>query len=377
MKLIQAKLRGSGPVIRSGWFQLSAHLNQFHFPEKGTGTAFLRAMQTLHPPFSCKQKEPFALLPHVEQIGPHTRHIQPEKRTIAFGVFAATPDVVTELGKLDHNLYETDRIEIGRRMDNSRWLNFVELSSSTRWKEIDEEMRDLIMPQKTAFPEKYHKNIAFMNSLKESDRVSDKLAVRLLRLLQTLGPEHQDNLSFQETTELIERAAHFQAAREIVYKKLPLMIYFNEYGEIAPPPTTKVETTIAPCKAGHNELWDYITQYRPENPLLQQRVSTGRQSSIDRLRSGIDLATTVAKEFAIPAPIFLFDAPERHLSSNEQSALKTLITQTAESHQCIYRADSEYFFNNDAYSRSYSSSELEQTNIRVNDGNRRNQAEEV
>ena len=377
MKLIQAKLRGSGPVIRSGWFQLSHRLNQFHFSESRIGTAFLRAIQTLHPPFSCKKRNPFALLPHFEQIGAHTRHIHPEKRTIAFGVFAATPDVVTELGKLDHNLYETDRIEIGRRMDNSRWLNFVELSSSTRWKEIDEKMRDLIMPHKTVFPEKYHKNIAFINSLKGTDRVSDELADRLLLLLQDLGPEYRDNTNFHETTTLIERAAHFQAAREIVYQKLPLMIYFNEYGEIAPPIAANVETTIAPYKAGHNELWDYIRQYRPKSPLLQQRVSTGRHSSIDRLRNGIDLATTVSKEFTMPAPIFLFDAPERHLSSDEQSALKTLIIQTAKSHQCLYRADYKSFFNNDAYDRSFSGSELEQSNIRGNDADRRNQEEEV
>ncbi|TKB10032.1 hypothetical protein [Desulforhopalus sp. IMCC35007] len=377
MKLIQAKLRGSGPVIRSSWFQLSAHINQFYFSESRTGTAFLRAIQTLHPPFSCKKKVPFALLPHFEQIGSHTRHIQPEKRTVVFGVFAATPDVVTELGKLDHNLYETDRIEIGRRMDNSRWLNFVELSSSTRWKEIDENMRVLMRPLKTAFPEKYQKSLAFMDSLKESDRVRGELADRLLLLLQSLGPEHQNNIEFQETTALIERAAHFQAAREIVYQKLPLMIYFNEYGEIAPPLTTKVDTTIVPSKTDHNEFWDYIKQYRPESSLLQQTVSTGNQSSLDRLRNGIHLATTVSKEFAMPTPIFLFDAPERHLNSDEQSALKTLIIQTAKSHQCIYRADSKSFFNSDAYDRSYSDSELEQSNIRDNDGDRRNQAEEV
>ena len=82
----------------------------------------------------------------------HTRRINPAKRTIALAVFNATPDLVQELSSIGDWFYETDRIEVGRRFDYSRWINFVELASSTRWSEISSDIEDLLAGRPAKLP---------------------------------------------------------------------------------------------------------------------------------------------------------------------------------------------------------------------------------
>ena len=357
MKLIQVKLRGTGPLIKSSWIQLSGHLNQFHFPLPQNGTALLRALQTLHPPFSCKKNDPFAGLPRYEKRGPHLRHIQAAKRTIALGVFGTTAELVTELGLLDDNLYETDRIEIGRRLDYSRWLNFVELSSSTRWKEIEADVVQLLLPLQQIDSKRYNDAISITKSLKGSDRVKDDLAERLHFFLQNLEDQEENKVLLEETVALIDRATHFQTAREIVLKRLPLLIYFNSQGDIAPP----VSMEHQPHTYQNQELFQYSKQrgvnFSPhKNPSVNHNLTV-----LEKLGSGIRFSLLLSNELGRMDPIFLFDAPEINIPPDNHAELRQLIHETAQSQQCVYLSGSKDFFHPADVGKNYRSTQLEIT----------------
>lgn len=355
MKLIQAKLRGTGPLIESSWIQLSNHLNQFHFPLPEKGASFLRAMQTLHPPFSCKETNPFAELPHYEKRGTHKKHIHPAKRTIALGVFGATAELVTELGVLDDNLYETDRIEIGRRLDYSCWLNFVEISSSTRWKEIKESVTQLLLPLQHIDAQQYGEAISIINNLKGSDRVVGEIAERFLFFLKDVRNQPENNVLLTETVTLINREAHFQTAREVVLKRLPLLIYFNSQGNIAP--TVSGEDQAYADE--HQELFRYSKKKGVNISAYKNPSERKNMSVLEKIGSGIRLSRELSSELKRMDPIFLFDAPEVNIPSNEHDKLRELIEATAQSQQCFYLSGSKDFFQPEDTGKNYRSSELE------------------
>ncbi|MFT5701328.1 MAG: hypothetical protein ACI8ZB_004219 [Desulforhopalus sp.] len=355
MKLIQTKLRGTGSLIETSWFQLSTHLNQFHFSNPEKGALFLRALQTLNPPFSCKEISPFAELPRHEQRGTHTRHIQAAKRTVSLGVFGAPPGLVTELGMLDQNLYETDRIEIGRRLDYSRWLNFVELSSSTRWKEIEPDVLRLLQPLKQTGSTHYDDANSLIMNLKGSDRIKGETASQLLFLLQELDIFQENKDLREETVALIERATHFQTAREVIIQRLPLLIYFNGQGDIAPPVSV---TNTSPTHA-HTELIQFAKKSGINIALSGNNVNDCSQSVVEKIQSGIQLSLLVSKESQKMDPIFLFDAPEINLPLHAHGQLRQLIQETAQSQQCFYLSRSKDFFLPADIGKSYSPRDLE------------------
>ena len=354
MKLIQAKLRGTGPLLESNWFELSTGLNQFHFVDQQKGTAFLRAVQSLYPPVSCKITDPFKPLPHYEKRGPHTRHIQPAKRTIALGVFGATPILVKELGLLDQNLYETDRIEIGRRLDYSRWLNFVELSSSTRWEEMETGVKELLLPLQQTYPDRYNNMLSRINDIKGTYRVKDDLAADLLALFIFLTEQQKNTPLFQETVALIKRATHFQTARAVVLKRIPFLIYFNSQGEVAAPISTE---QLLPINR-HQELFQLLEQ-TGVNDSFSTKSANQQLSLIEKLRAGIRLSSAVSKELQRMDPIFLFDAPEHNVAPSKYKELRHLIQETSQSHQCIYLSSTKNFFQQADTGRNYNCSQLE------------------
>ncbi len=363
MKLIQAKLRGTGPLLKSGWFQLSSGLNQFHFSNPVEGTHFLRALQTLHPLTSCSTTLPFQDLPHFEERGGYTRHIQPSKRTIALGVFAATAEIVGELGELDQNLYETDRIEIGRRFDYSRWMNFVELSSSNRWKDVGEQFKELL-----EFRPQLNQQIAldaldFTNSLKGSDRVKGEIAEKLVLFLQNLDESCKNLDLYHETLELIHRADHFQTAREILFRRLPLLIYFNSQGSIDSPVSTQLPSEL---NQHHNELYQYMEREGIETP------KANGNTILARIKSGVELAISTSVIASRMPPIFLFDAPEISAPQADYNPLKDYIISIAKDYQCFYHCHNGDFFSPDQARKNYTSEDLKKLLTSTQRADRRN-----
>ena len=226
MKLIKARLRGLDALTESRWFNLNPKLNLFQFPEPRQGRNFLRILQTINPTYSVQTVKPFADFPRYRELNGNTRRVNPAKKTIALAVFAATPGLVKELSAVSDVFYETDRIEVGRRLDYSRWINFVELASSTRWSEISADMAALQDAVRRFTPDMVQPVANLIAGLQPSDRIKGEIKVQLAQWLSKLPPEIQQNFkeSIEATRAGIHRVDCFETARDIVRTRMPLFV---------------------------------------------------------------------------------------------------------------------------------------------------------
>jgi hypothetical protein len=292
MKLIQARLRGYGPIMASRWFDLSPRLNLLHYPDDGGRDLFLRTLATINPRSLCPDTSPFAELPpFIERQGLIAR-IHPEKRTVALATFGASADLVRELAAVSPHLYETDRIEVGRRLDSTRWINFVEVASSTRWSEIAEGLQQLMNLVKKDMPERTASLADSIASLQPSDRIKDGRDTILAEWLQTLPTALTGN-SRQLVEDLLTavlRAEHFRTARRIVEKRLPLFM---------------------------------VLQYAPGSSLLT-------------LQDAALSVITFSRDTGRGKPVLLIDSPERFLPPANHGRLADFVLSIAESCQCLY-----------------------------------------
>ncbi|MGB3209360.1 MAG: hypothetical protein WBB19_01510 [Desulforhopalus sp.] len=229
MKIIQARIRGLGTLEESRWFELSSRLNLFHFSDYTYGKYFSRILQTINPTYACHSVEPFADFPKLITQNGHTRRVNPTKKTVVMSVFGATPTLVNELAAVSELLYETDRIEVGRRLDYSQWINFVELASSTRWSEISGDIKTLQDHAHRLEPDLVKPLDDILKTLKPTDRVKDTLQDTLTEWLQNLPPAlHQSSEQLIESTlTAVKRAGHFLIARDIVRSRLPLFVVLD------------------------------------------------------------------------------------------------------------------------------------------------------
>lgn len=292
MKVIQARLRGYGPIMASRWFDMSPRLNLLHYPDDGGRVLFLRTLTTINPRSFSRETGPFAELPPFIERRGLIRKIHPEKRTVALATFAATPDLVRDLAAVSPHLYETDRIEVGRRLDYTRWINFVEVASSTRWSEIAEGLQQLMNLAEKGMPEQTAYLAHSIASLQPSDRIKDGRDTILAEWLQALPTALTGNSRQLAENLLIAvlRAEHFRTARRIVEKRLPLFI---------------------------------VPHFAPG-------------SSLGTLQDAIVSAISCSLDTCGTEPVLLFDSPERFLPATVHGRLADFILKIAESCQCLY-----------------------------------------
>lgn len=327
MKLVKAKTRGLGPVIESRWIDLSPHLNLFHFSDSQKGYRFLQCLQTINPPFSCESLAPFADFPEFITVRGYQRKVVASKRTVALGVFGATPELVTELGALTPLLYETDRIEVGRRMEYSRWSNFVELASSTRWSEAQSEMSSLLSQIEQKRPEFFSTISELTDQLQPSDRVKGTLGKSLLNILLRLKKSWDTDCP-AELESLIEKAKrhrYFHEAREIVYRRLPLFVLINKDNGLAnfhndPSPDGNF-AKVDPFKYKKN---------------ISQAVEDRTLFSLDQIKETVEMSRKISMNYFSTEPILLFDRLEKSIASKDHEALFDLITDVAAENQSLY-----------------------------------------
>ena len=286
MKLIKARTRGLRTLTESSWFDLSPHLNLFQFPAQNdqngpkSGGDFLRILETINPSYACKKKQPFADLPKLTELGGYLKRVDPTKRTVALAVFSATPELVGHLTVAGDWFYETDRIEVGRRLDYSRWINFVELASSTRWSEISDDISSLIEKASGLSPDLASPPAEIICSLRPSDRIKDELQEELASWLKNLPSEIWDNSRqlLEKTITAVMRAEHFQIARDIVRNRLPLFVVIGSCSPSSGPPEEKTLTGPQQPLNSVDHLLDLITN----KIRLLTRESKGRWSEIPR-----------------------------------------------------------------------------------------------
>ena len=220
MQFIKARLRN--PSRSSRWFDLSPTSTVIHVNNKEQAGSLLATLSSLSPIENLQETRPFKDVSLVENVNGYTRRITPSKRTVALGIFVGSPELVTELGQLNDALFEVDRIELGRRLDHSRWMNFVELASSSRWGEITESLQRLTKMLPSHHAEIYKKLI---DTYPPSERIKGDVYRAFSVMLNAFTPSSKTEADLlQSIRNTADRAIDFSRAKTLVKKRLPYIV---------------------------------------------------------------------------------------------------------------------------------------------------------
>ncbi len=378
-------------MTESQWFDLSPQLNLFHFPENNGhiyGENFLRILQTINPTYDIQTVKPFADFPkYIEQNG-YPRHINPTKRTVALAVFAATPGLVRELASINPLLYETDRIEVGRRLDYSRWINFVELAASTRWSEIAGDLQILLDKVHQLAPNFTSPLTDIIANLKPATRIKNGLQDQLEHWLKNLPSQIQSEFDqlIETTTSAVMRADHFHTARHKVRARLPLFVLlggsssgaaslYNLMQIIADKTTPAGQQSNDGAQTFLDELNEQLATLQFQGKTLTIGRSSadvaltfagepvpisadGPQTLLNQLQAKACLAVALSRVVYRTEPILLLAGPERALPSAFHDELANFVTHMSSTCQCLYSFSEIDIFPEDIVGRRYSAADL-------------------
>ena len=300
MRLLQIKLRGLGSLPVTNWVTLSNNLTLLRFSDPQVGRQVLKAVQSLNPPYDCLSEQPFSDLPTEEVLASgYRRAVMPEKRTIVIGIFDTPSALVKDLGALTPPLYETDRVEIGRRLDYSRWINFVELASSSRWSEVAEDIRKLL--HKYPDGSEAHAIERLIAEAVPSDRIKGAVAEELAAWLTTLEPRQSEIADYPDLFEKIHRARKFAEARELLALRLPQFIALRsgDVAQVSGVETDKSDAQISPVMLV--DCFDAAPPERTKGPVPEEIGALAERCQslcfADNLHSGWNLPAAQLVDF--------------------------------------------------------------------------------
>ncbi len=294
------RIRGLGNVIDSQWFEIGNDLTFFALPEDFNRQGFLEALQTINPPYAIEEKEPFREYPFITRQGRFQKRVRPHRRTIAFAIFIAQSNFVKKLAEITPHLYEADRIEVGRRFDYSRWINFVEIAGSTRWGEIRRAVMGMTKEHRHAFSPFLQEKI---QGLKQTDRVINDFRELLHRaLLMALENENngEKRKKLYELCFVVQRQEHFRMARLSVERHLPRFDIING---------AKLHRLSYEAEGRHDIA--VVAEY------------------VDSVFSG-------SESRGETRPIVLVDEPDLQLGAREKAFLRDYAVNITKKCQCLY-----------------------------------------
>ena len=365
MRLLSFRVIGHPAVADSSWLEVGPGLNIVHTRQSGQTAALLRALQSINPPYDLRHKDPFADFSPYTLGSRHSRRVIPAKKTAALAIFAASPRIVQELADIDPALYETDRIELGRRRDYSRWMNFVELSASSRWQEIEPLICALLSHLGPEAADAVKPLQVTMAGLQATDRIKGEVATQLREQLESLRDylPASSQVEIDRCCQSIDRAHHFRQAKEAVAVRLPLFLALSVTTASADPESTGGELLCQLAdrlRSGHadhaafanllNQINLDLHTLHPElnlrftaqdDQILLETTRDGVPQPISRLPPVPRLNTLLAGFTALHVtligcqPIFLLDLQGLELSRQEHVDLLAILRGWTSHRQCI------------------------------------------
>jgi hypothetical protein len=231
MRLLRAKVGGHFILQNSGWFTIHPGCTSIAAPDGSGKSTLLKALRSVNPPACDSDPAPFAEFPRFVTTAGYRRKILPPKKTAVIAVFVCDDPLREKLAAVDPVYWQTDRIEVGRRLDNFRWITFIEIAASSRWSELYQELVRLGQ----VFGEGLAKAeiSVFLQgnaSLQPADRVKGELADGLNDLLDLLAgyaSSDQQEHQLQKVRRLANRAVHYQEAVRMVEESLPVFLILD------------------------------------------------------------------------------------------------------------------------------------------------------
>ncbi|HKJ64793.1 MAG TPA: hypothetical protein VJ969_05290 [Desulfopila sp.] len=297
------RVRGLGDVIESNWVEIGKKTSFFSLPGGFNRKGFLHALQTVNPPYVCRKQKPFVHYPLITRQGKYTKRVRPHRRTISFAIFVGTPQIVEELAVYTPHLYETDRIEVGRRLDYSRWVNFVELAGSTRWSEVEDSIQALVKTHGATLDPQLR---ASLNTLDGSDRIVNRLLEDLAGWLRFLvEKKREEKEKIDQLLFFVERQHHFSRAKKFIRQRLPVFHVVNRR------------------KVANRSEW------------------TEKKKPFPAVCGYIDWLLRKEKIHGA-APVLLFDEPDLAKTQEIRRQLREHVAEISRKYQCLYLAAEEH-----------------------------------
>ncbi|MBM9511866.1 hypothetical protein [Desulfogranum marinum] len=228
MELLQFRIRAHKVLADTHWIQVKDGVNILAGEDPKAVQAVFELLQTIRPPSSAHLRPLTTNMRQSVSQNGYTKRVIPKKKTAAFAIFSADNTLVRDIASLDDALYELDRIEVGRRIDLSRWMNFVELSSSARWSEIDQPLRQLLDDLTKQCPSKILQPLKEMTALRKgTDRLhrglDQTLIDQLTALSPVIGPAQKE--MYAGLLHTAQRSQRFILAKKAIYPQVPLFIH--------------------------------------------------------------------------------------------------------------------------------------------------------
>ncbi len=353
MELINLKIRGDASIPDTGWLTIRPGINLLAFSEENRLLRFVSFAESINPLIDVNETRPFAGVSNTTMKNGHFCRVRPEKRTAAMAVFNSAPPLVEELARISHLFYETDRIEVGRRLDYSRWINFVELAASTRWSEIAEPFSALL----AQYPDQLQEAATLteiVEKLKPTDRIKGELMEQMIPLLTSLSRQSPPNpiAPLTQLLEGVKRPQFFASARAIVEKRLPPIVLLDRN---QPHPSRSLEKAIrwyrsqsATDESQAGLVSSVNRQLRSLFPRAGLRIEAksgglvspvferaASESSVADLADHGRLAVSVCQVTHGVAPILLFNISSLGHDRDDGQTFVGQLADVAEQAQCI------------------------------------------
>jgi len=299
--LKKIRIRGLGTVVDTNWFTIGNNLTYFAMPSDFDKKGFFSALQAINPPYTILEKKPFRDYPLTHRDGKYQKRVRPDRRTITLTIFVAQPETVMMLGEITPHLYETDRIEVGRKMDYSRWLNFVEIASSSRWSEVEDALKEVMKRYSFAEETFFADTVAAMRS---PDRIKGATLEILEKPLMELVKKTESDAEkkfLKEILFVVQRQRHFNTAKVKIEAMLPSFLYFNI-----------------------------------EEMLAGEYAQNENKSALHLLMGKVDAVIDHSKKLQQSRPIFLFDEESFASDAEIKQEMRKYADELSSSYQCLY-----------------------------------------
>lgn len=221
MNLLKIKARFVSGMSDTTWLELSRGVTLF-VGDKVMIERLFATIESVNPIYATMAEYPLAHESLSLARGNYQKKVLPEKSTAGYLIFSGDSRLVPLLGDIDPLFFEVDRIEIGRRLDRSRWLSFVEIrQSSGRWSEISGRVGQLI-EQLKGEGESYKELPLYQPTERLRGFCAEEVETWLSEVRQCLPRDGR--YLCDECLAVVRRRQRFLDASVVTYAHLPLLL---------------------------------------------------------------------------------------------------------------------------------------------------------
>jgi len=234
MRLLNFHIIGHPDFERLSWIDVGEGSNILAPETTAKAQTLLHVLQAVHPPYDCQRVHPFDTFPLYRSVNSVTRKVIHSKRTAVIAIYSASAHLVEKLAAIDPVYWEVDRVEIGRRRDYSRWMNFVEIPASARLSEIAKILQPLLAALPAGRANEFEALSQTLHTWPGTDRLKGERADWLsaqVRRLQALLP-HSQQAQLKRCLQALALNEHFHRAKKLVMGSLPLFLNLPCMGDI-------------------------------------------------------------------------------------------------------------------------------------------------